>query len=98
MRLCKGDEVIHNELAMILIEWGFMAPDSSFSELGKPIDDTFLLWDPLIKKLCTHQQPFFKALTDQMSIQLALPSGPMDISLDRYREVITMWLEHLFRH
>ena len=95
MRLCKGDEVILNELSMIMIEWGFMVQDSSFNDLGKPIDDTFLLWDPLIKKLCTHQQPFFKALTDQMSIQLALPSGPMDISLDRYREVITMWLDHL---
>lgn len=31
-----------------------------------------------------------------MSLQLALPSGPMDISIDRYREVITMWLEHFF--
>ena len=31
-----------------------------------------------------------------MSIQLILPSGPMDVSLDRYREVITMWLKHIF--
>ena len=43
-----------------------------------------------------HQLPFFKALTDQLSINLALPSGPMDMSIDRYREVTTMWLEHFF--
>ena len=56
----------------------------------------FLVWDPFIVKLSLHQRPFFKALTDQLSIQLALPSGPMDISIDRYREAVTMWLEHIF--
>ena len=64
--------------------------------LGKTIDDAFLLWDPLVRKLCSHQLPFFKVLTDQLTIQLASSSGPMDISIDRYREVITMWLEHFF--
>ena len=64
--------------------------------LGKTIDGALLQWDPLVRKLCSHQLPFFKALTDKMSLQLALPSGTMDISIDRYREVITMWLEYLF--
>lgn len=67
-----------------------------YISLGKTIDDSFLLWDPLVRKLCTHQLPFFKALTDQLSMQLALPSGSMNISIDRYSEVLTMWLEHFF--
>ncbi|KAL8795122.1 MAG: hypothetical protein Q9195_002419 [Heterodermia aff. obscurata] len=96
VKLCKGDENVLAELAMIIIEWGFMIPESDHHELGESVDDAFSLWDPLIRKLCTHQLPFFKALTDQLSVQLALPSGPMDISIDRYREVATMWLEHFF--
>ena len=32
VRLCKGDEDLLAELAMIMIEWGFMVPDSERHE------------------------------------------------------------------
>ena len=32
VRLCKGDEDLSTELAMILLEWGFMIPDSGNDE------------------------------------------------------------------
>ena len=59
------------------------------------MDDFFPYWDPIVKKLSAHQQCFLDLLIDQMAIQITYPT-PMDVTVDEYREAITMWLERIF--
>lgn len=59
------------------------------------MDDYFLLWDPLIKKISAHQLDFLEVLTDQLAFQMILPTC-LDVTIDPYREAVTLWLERIF--
>lgn len=59
------------------------------------MDDYFPLWDPLIKKFSAHQLDFLEVLTDQLAIQMILPTC-LDVSIDPYREAAMLWLERIF--
>lgn len=58
------------------------------------MDNTFSMWDSLLKKLTAHQEQFLIILVDEMAIQISSPST-MDTRIDPHREAITMWLEHI---
>lgn len=59
------------------------------------MDEVFPMWDSLLKMLSSQQARFLALLVDEMAIQIISPSL-MDVTLDTYREVITMWLTHIF--
>lgn len=59
------------------------------------MDEVFPIWDGLLKLLSSHQERFLSLLVDDMAIHIISPSL-MDVTIDTYREVITMWLTHIF--
>ena len=59
------------------------------------MDEVFPLWDSLLKKLTLHQSHFLTMLTDEMLVHLISPSM-LDITIDTYREAITVWLERIY--
>lgn len=59
------------------------------------MDEVFPLWESLLKKLTSHQSHFLIMLTDEMLVQLILPSM-LDVTIDTFREAITMWLEQIY--
>ena len=61
----------------------------------KSVEDHFLIWDPLIKKLSKHQSSFLRTLTEGI-VREIIRSTCDRISNDQYREAMTMWLEHIF--
>ena len=63
--------------------------------LGARMDDVFILWDGLLRRLTNHQRLFLILLTNEMSLFLIQPSM-LDTKIDEYREAITLWLEHIY--
>ena len=61
----------------------------------KSVEDHFLIWDSLIKKLSKHQSNFLRDLTEEIVREIILSTSER-ISNDQYREAMTMWLEHIF--
>lgn len=59
------------------------------------MEEIFPVWDSLLKMLSSKQERFLALLVDEMAIHIISPSL-MDVTIDTYREVITMWLSHIF--
>lgn len=59
------------------------------------MDEVFPIWNSLLKLLSSQQERFLALLVDEMAISIISPSL-MDVTIDTYREVITMWLTHIF--
>lgn len=93
VKICENHHAVVTELAVVMLESKFLVPGSQ--KLHDPMDDFFPLWDPLIKKLSAHQRCFLDLLVDQMARQMVLRTN-MDVSIDEYREAITLWLERIF--
>jgi len=70
-------------------------PIAKLGRLHSSMDDYFSLWDPLIKKVSAHQLDFLEVLTDQLAIQMILPTC-LDVSIDPYRQAVMLWLERIF--
>lgn len=64
------------------------------SRLGSSMENTFWLWEELLKELSSHQPSFLRILTEEMSIRIIQPSR-LDITIDAYREAVYMWLVHI---
>jgi len=58
------------------------------------MENTFWLWEELLKELSSHQPSFLRILTEEMSIRIIQPSR-LDITIDAYREAVYMWLVHI---
>ena len=59
------------------------------------VEEHFLIWDSLIKKLLKYQCNFLRDLTEGMVTEIILSTCER-ISDDQYREAMTRWLEHIF--
>lgn len=59
------------------------------------MDEVFAVWDILLKMLSLQQEQLLTLLIDEMAIHITSPSL-MDVTIDTYREVITMWLLHIY--
>ena len=55
------------------------------------MENTFSVWDEVLKEISTRQTSFLRILTDEMSIRIVQPSQ-LDITIDAYREAVYMWL------
>lgn len=93
VRTCNGEKLAIAELAKVLLERGMMVPSSKI--LGRHMDEVFPVWDSLLKMLSAQQERFLAQLVDEMAMHIISPSL-MDMTIDTYREVITMWLTHVF--
>ena len=76
---------------MILCRWVV----TNKGRLGRHMEEMFPVWDSLLKMLSSKQERFLALLVDEMAIHIISPSL-MDVTIDSYREVITMWLTHIF--
>lgn len=61
------------------------------SRLGASMDNTFWLWEEMLKEMSSHQLSFLRILTEEMSIRIIQPSQ-LDITIDPYREAVYLWL------
>lgn len=59
------------------------------------MDEVFSIWDSLLKNLASRQNQFLTIFADEMVIPIISPSF-MDVTIDTYREAVTMWLIHFY--
>ena len=63
--------------------------------LGDSMDDTFSLWEPLLKQLTYHQKPFLNLLTQMLINQIISPSLT-EPEVDVHREAVHFWLLQIY--
>lgn len=68
--------------------------NTNWSRLRHHMDEVFPMWDNLLKTLASRKPQFLTIFTDEMVLPLISPSF-MDVTIDVYREAITMWLIHI---
>lgn len=64
------------------------------SRLGSSMENTFSLWDEMLKETSSRQPSFLRILTEEMSIRVVQPSR-LDITIDAYRDAVYVWLVHI---
>ncbi|MCJ1314333.1 Cytoplasmic glyoxalase II [Agyrium rufum] len=91
-RLCRGERKLLRALCSVLVQRKILIPTSRM--IGTSMQEVFLLWDDLLKRIYHHQPHLLNLLIDELTLALVPPSQ-LDPKTDDYRESCMMWISHI---